>query len=79
MTHRARVRVVIEYDTNLGDPDGYEGETTAEGKAAKEAEYIRDDGDYLFQALGALPHKLDVDVHVLAPGTPPLTGLSRPV
>lgn len=78
MTDRARVRVVIEYDTELGDPDCYEGETTAEGKAAKEAEYIREGGDYLYQALGALPHTIDVDVHVLAPDSPPLRGQVHP-
>lgn len=67
MSDRIRVRVVIEYETELGDPDAYEGETTAEGKAAKEAEYIREDGDYLYQALGALPHTIDVTTQVLVP------------
>lgn len=65
MNDRVRVRVVIEFEETLPDDlEAYEGETTPAGKAAKEAEYLRE-GDYLVQALSILEHTMDVTVEVL--------------
>jgi hypothetical protein len=65
MNNRVHVRVVIEFEEDLADdPVSYEGETTPEGKAAKEAEYLRE-GDYLVQALSILDHTINVTVDVL--------------
>lgn len=59
MADRIKVRVVIEYETDLAESSVYEGAVTPMAKAAKEIEYIKEDGDYLFQILSITSHTVE--------------------
>ena len=63
---RVRVRVVIEYETELlDDPTAWEGEISKEGRARKEAEYIREDPNYLIDTMDYWDRVAQVEVTVL--------------
>jgi hypothetical protein len=68
-TFPVRVRVVIEYTTELvKDPKAYGGAKTPEAIAAKEKRYLEEGGDYLISGLQFIKHKATATVELVEGG-----------
>ncbi len=61
---RSKITIDVEYEIPI-DPEAYEGESSVDGCIEKEAEYICNEGSYLFELLSDAQHSITVNTEVV--------------
>lgn len=60
---KVNVIIQIKYVTDIpDDPECYEGANTRKKRIAKEKEYLKEGGDYLFQTLACIPSEIKAKI-----------------
>lgn len=64
VTIRSKITIDVEYEIPI-DPEAYEGALTVDACIEKEADYICENGTYLYELLSDNQHSITVDTKVV--------------